>query len=426
MLSKLKQIYINLTEKGFFHLLSVNLMLQFLSFGSSLFVSKYLSPVELGEIKIIQSYSNFFLLIASYGYATAILKFCSESIENEQKYGLFRHSLFQSIKTTGISIAILFIVAYWNIISPSPHINFWLAVYAAIIPFAVFTNQAVVLLQAIKKIKEMAKAQAIVKVQSVLCIILLTYYWGFKGFIFATIIAYIAGILPFFVQFPRSVFKKVEIQISPKYRNVVRYSFMANLVSFVSQNIDIVVLDHFIKDRELIGYYSLATIFILGGMQVTYTVQSIATPYFSEKSNDRIWFLSKLKGTSRKALILSIIVSLFIITSAYILVIFYYGEQYMPTLLVLSILLVRYVIWTYSSITGIALVGLGEMRFNFIMVGISTVVGIIMSFTLVKMYGIIGVATAQVLSALTTLLLVRYIGVPAVKKALPADLSGSN
>lgn len=423
MLSNINKIYKNLTEKGFFHLLSVNLMLQFLSFGSSLFVSKYLSPVELGEIKIIQSYANFFLLIAGYGYATAILKFCSENIENEQKYGLFRYSLFQSFKATGISIAILFIFTYWNIISPSPHISFWLAVYAAIIPFAVFTNQAIVLLQAIKKIKQMAKAQAIVKIQSVVCIILLTYYWGFKGFIFATIIAYIAGVIPFFVQFPRSVFKKVNINLPTKFGNVVRYSFMANLVSFVAQNIDIVVIDHFIKDRALIGYYSLATIFILGGMQVTYTVQSIATPYFSEKSNDRDWFLTKLKETSRKALILSIIISILIFSFAYLLIIFYYGEQYMPTLMILSILLVRYVIWTFSSITGIALVGLGEMRFNFIMVGISTVVGIIMSFALVKMYGIIGVAIAQVLSALTTLVLVRYIGIPAIKKALPVNMS---
>jgi len=59
------------------------------------------------------------------------------------------------------------------------------------------------------------------------------------------------------------------------------------MVSTIGSYLDIFLLNYFIEDRVGFGYYSIATIFIIGMNYVTMTVQNIAAPYFSEKSGNR-------------------------------------------------------------------------------------------------------------------------------------------
>jgi len=51
-----------------------------------------------------------------------------------------------------------------------------------------------IFLVALKKIKQMANAQALIKIQSVFLIVLATWLWGFSGFIYTTIAAYMFGL----------------------------------------------------------------------------------------------------------------------------------------------------------------------------------------------------------------------------------------
>ncbi|MEM5683841.1 hypothetical protein AAHB64_10655 [Bacillus toyonensis] len=50
-------------------------------------------------------------------------------------------------------------------------------------------------------------------------------------------------------------------------------------------------MDSFITNRVEMGYYAIATIFLLGATQVTATLQNIYTPYLTESTKD----ISKLK-----------------------------------------------------------------------------------------------------------------------------------
>jgi len=123
------------------------------------------------------------------------------------------------------------------------------------------------------------------------------------------------------------------------------------MVSTIGSYLDIFLLNYFIEDRVGFGYYSIATIFIIGMNYVTMTVQNIAAPYFSEKSGDRVEFVRVLKKYQKQLVILSLVVTvLAIIVVPYIIVMFY-GSEYASAGKYFRILALKYVMpyWVWQS-----------------------------------------------------------------------------
>jgi len=69
----------NIRQKGFFHLLSANLLIQVVAFFSQLFVAGILSPDDIGRIKVIQTFLSIFSVVAGMGFSSSTLKLCSEN-----------------------------------------------------------------------------------------------------------------------------------------------------------------------------------------------------------------------------------------------------------------------------------------------------------------------------------------------------------
>jgi O-antigen/teichoic acid export membrane protein len=404
-------------HKGFFHLLSVNFLTQFLGFGTTLLVAKFLSPVELGEIKILQSYAGLFVVLGGFGINTAVLKICSEKHDERYKGHILRYALARSMLYATIALGLIVLLALTGVITSSPHLSLWLVVYGLIVPFAVVSEILTVFIQALKKIKEMAGAQAVIKGQSFVLIVICTCLWGFRGFILATIIAYVVGVLPLLRQVGLKYLSPVAGGVTgiPKlFSHIALFSMLANGVSLIGRYADIFILDHFVSNRAEIGYYSLATIFILGAMQVTQTVQSIATPHFSEHADEEIWFRRQLLRNQVRMAALSVIVAILLYGMAFFFVPFFYGPAYHSTLVYLAILLIRYVVWSSYAILGVALVGLGLMRLSFVGVVISASINLCLSYLFLKRFGIVGVAWAQTVSAVMHF----FIGLIIIRLAL--------
>ncbi len=413
---KILSIISYLRDKGFFDLLSVNFLTQFLGFGSILLVAKFLTPVELGEVKILQSYTAIFVILAGFGFTSAVLKVCAENRPDEEKAGILHLAVERAGITTAVTLLLVITLALAHVITPSQHLSLWLIVYACTIPFQVLTSIFVVFLQSQKRIKEMARSQAIVKVQSVILIIFSAWLWGFKGFIFATIAAYVLGLWPFLRQIGLKFLRAPLEQKPAHFMQYAFFSVLANGVSQLGQSGDILILDHFTVDRAVIGYYALAIIFVTAASQVTGTVQSITTPYFSEHAQDEAWFRRQLVHNQVRMALLSVVVALGIYFLAWILVPLVYGPEYSPTLAYLAILLVRYVIWSSYAVIGPALLGLGLMHYNFAVVAITTPIGLAFSYFFLQQFGVIGVAWAQVGSAIVSFFLMLGISGLALRR----------
>lgn len=395
-----------LRNKGFFDLLSVNFLTQFLGFGSTLLVAKFVTPVELGDIKILQSYTALFVILAGFGFNAAVLKVCAEDRPDQDKLGILRLAVQRAGLATAITILLVIVLALSGVITPTPRLSLWLIVYACTIPLQVLTGIFIVFLQAQKKIKEMARSQAIVKIQSVFLIVISTWLWGFKGFIFATVAAYALGLWPFLRQIGVNFLHTPLEQKPARFMQYAFFSVLANGIALLGQSGDILILDHFTVDRAAIGYYALAIIFVAAASQVTGTVQSITTPYFSEHAQDETWFRRQLFLNQLRMALLGVAVAVGVYVLAWILVPLVYGPDYSPTLIYLAILLIKYVTWSSCAVLGSALLGLGLMHYNFVIAAIITTIGLTLSFVFLNQFGVVGVAWAQVCSGILQFILV--------------------
>ena len=85
ILERIKNFITFLNKKGFFHLLTVNLFSQLLSFITLLVVAKLLTPTEYGDLKIIQTYVNIFIVVATFGFGSSVLKFFPKTVRKRTR-----------------------------------------------------------------------------------------------------------------------------------------------------------------------------------------------------------------------------------------------------------------------------------------------------------------------------------------------------
>ncbi len=407
----------NVKNKGFFHLLTANYLTQLVSFVSVLIVAKILSPTELGEVKILQSYTTIFIIVAGFGFNTVVLKFCSEKRSQNNRLVILRYALGRSQITTLLTLLGILVLSLTGVVTSSKELSTWLIIYSLTLPPIVFTTILLTFLQALKKIPDLANSQAIIRLVSVGSIIIGTWLWGFEGFILASIIGSFISLFPAIRRVGLGFLAVASEDVPRKFTQLAMFSALANGVSQLGQQGDIILLDHFSSDREAIGYYSLGIIFFVAASQVTATVQSIATPYFSESSKDATRYRRLLIVNQARMALLSIVVALGIYLVARMLIPIVYGPDYLITLNFLPLFLLKYVIWSSYALIGAALVGMGLMHYTFTVAAISTPIGLVLSFIMLQQFELMGLAWAQVINSLLIFTLILI----AIKIALKRE-----
>ena len=416
MFQYFRSLITNIYSKGFFHLLSANYLIGFIGFASQLLLVKFLTPTEMQYIKLIQSYLAVFIIFAGFGFNTAILKICSEQIEITVKQKILFKNLIYTVFSIIVTTIIYILFIYYTI----KHDNYlpYFYIYFLIVPANTIISLLITYFQALKNIKLIANIQSLIKVFTVFFIIFSTYYWKFNGFIFATVLSAWISLFAIFFNIKNNII--VDWSYKLERRNIIYafWSLLANLVGALATNLDIFILDKFVVDRENFGYYSIATIFLMGLNYITFTIQSITTPYFSEKSNNRDEFFRVFY----KYLKLSVIVAISTGTMAFILIpyfIYYlYGANYYPVSYYFRIIVFKYVFWSCYSLIGVAILSIGKMKFNFYMVIITLLISLILMSYFGKLYGITGVAYSQSISYLINLVILYTFGIRFINKVL--------
>jgi len=412
-----KDLISNLNKKGFFHLLSAKYILRFIGFASQLLVVKFLSPVELGQIKTIQSFMGVAVIIAGFGFNTSVLKMCSELRPAEQKAGIFKSNLKYSSISTFLTLVGLYFLSYFEILSPDPQINKWLPVFMLTLPADVFKSLGGIYLQALKKIKLMANTQIFFSVVGLISLVGLTYFFGFIGFIISSLFMAYIGI-PILLKILKDNLQGNDNskEIRKKSFYYAGWSMLANFVGTAGGYLDIFILNFVSDDRAGIGYYSVATLFILVMRQLSLTVSEISVPYLSEKSTNREEFFRVLKKYEKLMVLATLgvgIVSVLIVPKA---MTFFYGDQYALSGTIFIILAVRFVFNSSFTIFGISVLAVGKMNYNFLASSISVPINFFITWYMAINYGIMGVAYGQVIAAFISLILRTPITLYALNK----------
>ncbi len=398
----------NASAKGFFHLLTANLAIGLLAFGSQLLVIKFLSPSEMADIKTMQSFIGIAAVIAGFGLNTAVLKMCSEQRSDTERSEILRQSLRYAILPIVLVLAAMAFAAKLGLFSPAPLVNRWMFIFMFSVPATALGSILMVYLQARKRIKLMAIVQTTIRIGGLAVIVVSAWLYGFGGFVISSTIVAFAALLPL-IKIVRGDLTGLKSRIERKHPEIwyyARWSLAGNLVATIISFLDILMLNYFIDDRVGLGYYSIATIFVLGLNQVTTTVQAIATPYFSEYSSDKSKFMQVLGKYQKLLIVLALILTVVAILIVPRLIVMLYGESYAPSGEYFQILAIKYFFWSCYALLGVAILGIGKMKFSFYSVLVSLVISTAISYTLILQYGLQGAAFAQVFSYLIIMIIV--------------------
>jgi len=397
-------IFRQFQQKGFFHLLSANVLIQIVAFASQLFVAGILAPDDMGRIKIIQTYLSVFSIIAGMGFNTSVLKLCSENRSLENKKLLFQYALFFTIIST---VSLYFIVLILNLsgVFSNDKIIKWLIPLGL---FPIISNSVFMVFvsyfQAIKNIKLISKLTISNKLISITGIILLTYLLGIKGYYLAYNLSFILMLLVSFRVYGSTLNAETfSIKNFSQFSTLWKYaksSMFANLFSEMSAYVDIILLSFFIKDMQQIGYYSFALTITVILRLFPGTVQQIASPYFSSLANQKADFIQAFERYNRLLYIgvtLSLVVVL-IITPFFTHWIF--KGKYDESMLYFPFLAIGWSLRQLTQLQSGAIFGSGKIQYNAYVSLISLLFNIISISISLYFFGLMGAAYASIINGL--------------------------
>lgn len=386
-----------LREKGFFHLVGANSIAQLLAFVSGLVITKLLTPGELGQARIIQSYTTVLVVLGGIGMGPAILKFASEERSKSEVDGTFSLGLRRSF-LAGAALAIVFaLVSLFTPFATSPTLAVGLACYAAMVPFSIATDLGIQFMQAQRRPIDAAKLMLSHRSTVFLMSIVGVAIFGFWGFVGAGVLSWIMGALLAVRKAGRAAVSAPSYQPTG-FQSFAWFAWLSALIFAINQYTDFFVLDRLISNREAIGHYAFASLFVVAAGQFNGVMQAIFIPTFSSQSHD--WKAVRHQAMKIQAFyaLAAVGVASVMIALVWLLTSFAF-PRYADAHAIAAILVWRFAVAAGATIVGAASFALGEVRFNVIAQACSAVTALGASWFLGVRYGVIGVAWGQVVGA---------------------------
>lgn len=399
-LAFVKQEIRKAANKGFFHFLSARFLIKFFGFGSQLFVAWWLTPEDIGAIKIMQVYISVLVVLAGFGFNISTLKLCSEDREEGEKRHFFKSAFKYNAVSAIVVVLLALIAAYFNLFSPEKRINTLMMIFVlGLIPYSL-NRLFLSYYQARKKIKTLAKYQMISKAISILFVIGFTYLFAINGYVTGIIVGYsLTFILLFFADKKenKGKYKKTVATLKKHWKYSVP-SLFTNLLGIITLGLDLLMLNYLHPDRQEIGYYGFAVLFIGFLRMVSTSVNQVSMPYFSNMMNNPARNKAKLKEYQSKNIKLGIL--LLIASNVFVLILMKYGfnGKYEDSLIYFPILSVAWFFRHLVSMRGSFFLGIGKIKINLIISFWGIIFGISLLFISIKLYEVIGAAFAMIVT----------------------------
>lgn len=398
--------------KDFFHLLTANYFMSFFTLFSQIIVAWWLTAEDIGRIKILQSILNIAAVIAAFGFDTSTIKLCSMNYSNGERLFLFKKARFFVIYTIIATYLLLYLAALCNLLSRDLLVNKYAPFYLlTLIPLVLF-NVHINYLEATKKFKLIASSQTIVRFIAVLILLTLTFFFHINGYIAATV--FNIGILAiiFFILVKTTTKNIKTIFVSRAFFmhwKYAKYAIPTNIITQILIVTDILIINYLIKNRNLVGQYSFATLFIVGFNVILITIQQIVIPYVSEQSHDIVAVKNIVNKYTKLLRLLSFVL---LIAGALFVPIFihlFFNGKYDQSIFFFLILLCAFFFKSLRVLQLTTMIGMGF--FNWVLyINITMLsLNLIITFLFVKLFYVNGAALAQLCVALISWILISFV-----------------
>jgi len=395
----------NLAQKGLFHLLSANGLIFIAGFASQLFVADFLDPIEIGQIKILQTYIGFAGILGGLGFNVALIQIASkDGVSEIERNQYFNISLFIGLISFTVLYGILFIMNTYGLMSKDIEIKRLFPLYAIFMLPLILQSSYLSFFQAIKQIKKVAFAQLSIKILTVLAIVLATWRFGLSGYIWAVVISSLIGILIFENQIKHSIFKRVKNYFLKEQVRTMwslsGYALVANIIGSILTTLDVYMINYLVSDRSVVGFYMFAITLVSVFQVFPTSIQQMAMPYFSSNSNN---FSGWFRIYKKYNLINHFAIPVFVFIGATTIVFsipFLFKGKYDESILFFILFSVGWGIRHMNIMKGTALMGRGKFNLNFRASFISLLISFPIVFFMINYYGIIGAMFSHIVIGL--------------------------
>ncbi len=382
-----------------------NIIQQAVALLGVLVIAKLLPPEEFGLVRIAMAYVAVATIIAAGGLTAPVLRYCADPRFNSAERrrilgtGLRRLALVAAISTLVVLTLIFFS-------GREDKETLVLSAYAMQIPALAAGSLLIVYLQAVQRFRYLAYSQVCIRVLSFVLTASATWLYGLNGLLISALVAAIAATLPPLMA-ARPLFQ--EVPLPKDFSILAKYSVVGMLITTVGQYADILLLDWIGTDRRLVAIYSLATVFYFALSALAGAVQSVATPMFTNLTNDPAAFRSRLRRWTKGLIAVALPASACVVALAWGLEHWFLSTSYAGLSHMVAILMLRFLLWCTYAVGGAALLGMGAIKQGTWIAASTTSLTLVLGYPLCFWWGVWGAAWTQVVVALVSALLIRLI-----------------
>jgi O-antigen/teichoic acid export membrane protein len=379
----------------------------------SIIIARTLAPSEVGILAIAAGFLGYAIMFANFGIPMGVLRyvpFYKSKGQDEKVKGTLLGGMGVSFVSSIVFAIILFLlsdfigVGIYN----EPVVSNVLKVFALAVPFAALSSLLIIAMQAFKQIKYRVFTrnitESIVKISSFLVL----FFVGFRvmAAALALLVSYLVSMLLAFFFVEKKIYSFVRTKVKADYdlKTLVNFSwplFASTFFALMLTTIDFFMLGYFL-DTATVGIYSMAEtlsrLILLVSQCLVILFVPIMTSYFAigKKEEMQVFF----KTVTRWIFLFSLPVLIFLILFSAPLLEAFYGVQYVPGFIPLSILSMGFFLAGVVEVKRDMLKVIGQPKYNLINTVASAIVNIALNWTLIPIYGMAGAAFSTAFSYL--------------------------
>jgi O-antigen/teichoic acid export membrane protein len=375
-----------------------------LSFLASWFALQLIPNKELGVVLFAYSIVAFLVPFGGLGLHQSLIRYGSLLSTEKDKDSLFVYVLKKGTTVTFLIISLIIIFGY---IYPFKFEN--TRYYLTLLSFVLIPSFILSIIQIQFRLKynnkEFSKTDITHHLILVISVLIFSYLFQEKGYIFAIIIAPTLTSLLFFkkLNINFSVTKKLKM-VDFSFWKYGFYSGITSVVSSLLLIIDILLIGHLMGDSEMVTAYKYVSLIPLSLLFLPRIFINTDFVTFTEKIKNKEYIFNYIKSYMSLFFLISILICGFsFFYSKEILSIFsqdfaIYSESFLILIFGISGILI------FRGLFGNLLCSIGKIEINSYIMAIALVLNIFSNFYLIPIYGIKG-------AAITSALLMWFTGV---------------
>ena len=397
-----------------------NFVTNLLASGSVLILAIFLEAPDIADIRTLQAYIVIGITIASLGFTTGILKYCSLSREEINNEHLLKQAVFL---TLGASLCYFFVASAIATILPSNGSNSKLRTLLPIALISVPLGVAIELLRnflyAQNRFEAAASAQIFVRLWTFAITITLAYAYGLFGYIVGTVASFLFGVIRFAKEVPFSFSKVKQIDLPAGFVKFSAFAMLGNLFVIVGNYGDILLLDSMNIERSVLGAYALASALAGGIMVITTSIQTVISPDMIRGTSSPHDLRRTFIRNQLRLAILSIGVAIFAIGFVALIFPKIYSDKYLLTPMLFAGLCANYVLVSCGTLGGSVLIGYGKTSVNTMIAGTALFVGFFSGYFFISTLDVWGMVWAKLIYGLVFVLLSNMLALKCLKAPQP-------